>query len=77
MSESGARGSYVYLLWHGHDGNGYDEAILLGVYSSEEQAKDRLEKAKRLPGFSDTPNDFLIDRYEVDHDEWTEGYVSG
>ena len=28
-----------------------------------------------MSGFADHPNDFLIDPYEIDKDEWVEGFV--
>lgn len=67
---------YVWLLWHGDDI--YDEtpnALLLGVYSTEELAQARIGRCTDLPGFRDHPESFEISRYEIDHDEWTEGYV--
>ncbi|GAB3866644.1 hypothetical protein GCM10028801_39220 [Nocardioides maradonensis] len=68
--------SHVWLLWHGDDI--YDEtpeAKLLGVYASEELARERIERCARLPGFRDHPEAFEIARYEVNRDEWSEGYV--
>jgi hypothetical protein len=67
---------YVWLLWHGDDI--YDEtpdATLLGVYSSQERAEARKAAALQLPGFGDYPDAFEVSRYEVDRDEWTEGFV--
>jgi hypothetical protein len=65
----------VYLLWHTHVlPNREEDEKLLGVYSSEERALARAEEAKRLPGFADAPEGFLVDDYEVDADHWTEGF---
>ena len=66
----------VYLLWHRDDV--YDDtpdAKLLGVYSSEEAARDRIARASSLPGFADHPEHFVIDALTVDKDEWNCGYV--
>jgi hypothetical protein len=65
----------VYLLWHvlGVEG-GDDNAKLLGVYSTEERAKERITRSAEQPGFRDTPEGFEIVEYEVDLDEWREGY---
>lgn len=52
-----------------------DEVMLLGCYSTERRAKERTGRARLLPGFADEPECFTISRYEVDRDEWTEGYV--
>ena len=67
---------YVWLLWHGDDI--YDEtpeAKLLGVYSSDALARDRIAHSADLPGFRDHPEAVEISRHDVDRDEWTEGYV--
>ena len=66
----------VYLLWHGDDiSPDTSEAKLLGVYSSEQAARDRINRSAALPGFAEHPDDFLISPSEVDKDEWTTGYV--
>lgn len=69
---------YVYLLWHGDDvGVGAPEPKLLGVYSTEAGAEDRIDRTLRegAAGFVEFPGAFHIDRYEIDKDEWVEGYV--
>ena len=66
----------VYLLWHGDDvDDETPDAKLLGVYSSEEVAQDRIARSATLPGFAEHPDDFLITRYAIDEDQWTSGYV--
>ena len=65
------------------DGNWYadeeegDQVLLLGVYSTEAKANDRIRKAKGLPGFGSEPDCFLVDSYEVDDDKWATGYLPG
>jgi hypothetical protein len=72
MSESDT----VYLLWHGDDlGEGAPEAKLLGVYSSEQKAQERIQRSLGQPGFADHPDDFLIVPQTVDKDDWPDGYV--
>jgi hypothetical protein len=67
---------YVYLLWHGDDiYPDTPEAKLLGVYSSEAAARDRIGRSSRVAGFANEPDAFEISRYEIDHDSWVEGYV--
>ncbi|CAN5897247.1 hypothetical protein BH20ACT7_BH20ACT7_02350 [soil metagenome] len=66
----------VWLLWHGDDI--YDEtpdAKLLGVYSSEERARDRIRRTKGVPGFGEHPDAFVIDEYVVDKDAWVDGFI--
>jgi hypothetical protein len=67
----------VYLLWHTHElGDGETDEKLLGVYSTEEGAMSRIAVAVSLPGFRDAPAGFQVTRYEVDRDEWVEGFVT-
>jgi hypothetical protein len=67
----------VYLLWHQRPlSDDETDDKLLGVYSSEESARRRIRSASSVPGFADYPDAFTIDRYQVDKDEWTEGFVS-
>ena len=66
----------VYLLWHGDDiHDDRPKALLLGVYSSERAAHDRIDQAVLLPGFRDRPDDFQISCHTIDKDEWTSGYT--
>ncbi len=56
---------------HGDDEN----ANLLGVFSSVKAARAWQDEAVLLPGFRDFPPDcFLIDSYELDPRQWTEGF---
>ncbi|MFD5073682.1 hypothetical protein [Streptomyces sp. NPDC058371] len=52
-----------------------DDVKHLGTYSSREAARERIERARRLPGFADEPDCFYIQESVLDEDEWTEGYV--
>jgi hypothetical protein len=65
----------VYLLWHGDDPDEGPNAKLLGVYSSEQAALDRINRSIALPGFAEYPEDFHISPYTIDQDEWTTGWV--
>jgi hypothetical protein len=78
LRQDGEVAHHVYVLWHGDDlGEGAPEAKLLGVYSSEAAAKDRIHRCLRegVAGFAEHPDDFHVDRYQVDKDEWAQGYV--
>jgi homoserine kinase type II len=67
----------VYLLWHTHEfDNGDSDDKLIGVYSTEESANAAIERSKDLPGFRDIPDGFKIVCYQVDEDNWTEGFVT-
>ena len=66
----------VFILWHIRElENGEDETKLIGVYSTEQLAEAARERSRQLPGFRDLPDGFIIDRYAVDKDHWTEGYI--
>ena len=41
---------------------------VMGVYSSEQAAQDRIARSANLPRFAEYPDDFLISRYVIDED---------
>ena len=41
---------------------------------SREKAQAALTRLSQAPGFSDAPAGFHIDEYQVDKDQWVEGY---
>ncbi|NUS09833.1 MAG: hypothetical protein HOY69_00225 [Streptomyces sp.] len=63
-------GEDVYL-----DEQDGDDAKLLGVYSSQAGAEERVRRARGLPGFAEEPECFVISACEVDQDAWSEGFV--
>ena len=67
----------VFILWHGYDDDddATPDAKLLDVYSSEALAMDRIQRSRDVPGFTEHPDDFLIEPHEIDKDEWVDGYV--
>ena len=48
---------------------------VVGIYSSRGLAEEAQARTRLLPGFSEEPDGFTIDRYEVDKDHWTRGFV--
>jgi hypothetical protein len=66
----------VYLLWHQHDPDDDDTAMLLGVYSTGELAETRIASARLKPGFRRFPDAFCISEYTVDKDEWVAGFAT-
>ena len=67
----------VYLLWfcmEMPEGQA-DVECLIGVYSSESEARQAIDRVKNAAGFRDFPQGFEICPYELNHDHWTEGYV--
>ncbi len=68
---------HVYVLEHSYElENGYDETKFLGVFSSYEKAETAISEYKKLPGFCQYPNDFCIDKYEIDKKCWIEGFIT-
>jgi len=64
----------VYVLQHVHSfEDGTEDVKFVGVYSSRETAQAAIEHA---PGFSDAPTGFHIDEYQLDKDQWAQGYVT-
>jgi len=61
----------VHELAHGEE-----DVKMIGVYSTEASAAEAVKRMRSLPGFHDAPDGFSIDRYAVDEDNWTEGYVT-
>ena len=66
----------VFVLWHVHTVNGEDDSKLIGVYESRERAEAAIKRLVQRPGFSVTPQGFYVDEYELDADNWSEGYVT-
>ena len=65
----------VYILQHVHAmEDGGEDVKLIGVYSSRENAQAALTRLGQAPGFSDALAGFHIDEYQLDKDQWVEGY---
>ncbi len=69
----------VYVLQHSYECGDElicEETKFLGVFSTEQEAKKAMEYYKTLEGFRDYPDDFYIDKYEVDKKYWSEGFIT-
>jgi len=67
----------VFVVQHVHElPDGTEETKFIGVYSTMEQAEAAVARLRGQPGFWDVPDGFHVDRYELDIDHWTEGYVT-
>jgi len=49
--------------------------MLIGVFRTEQDAKDAITTVADKPGFRDYPDRFLICPYELGKLHWTEGFV--
>lgn len=65
----------VYVLQHVHSmDDGSEDVKFIGVYSSQECAQAAIARLGKAPGFSEAPAGFHIDEYQIDKDQWVEGY---
>jgi hypothetical protein len=70
-------GIQVYLLWFVEEMSAgvEDIELLIGVYSSNEEAKAMIVRVKNQKGFSDFQEGFQIHPHELDRDSWTKGFI--
>ena len=63
------------MLQHVHSlDDDAEDVKFIGVYSSRENAQAAITRLSQAPGFSGAPAGFHIDEYQVDKDQWVEGY---
>lgn len=73
--------NHVFLLEHVHR-DGDEDVKSIGIYRSREAAEEAVARLKSQPGFRDHPgivedgSGFYINRYELDMDHWSEGFVT-
>lgn len=69
----------LYLLQHAYEygeNSEHTEIKTLGIYESKILAELAVETYKHLPGFCEYREDcFHIDEYELNENNWTEGFV--
>jgi hypothetical protein len=64
------------LLWFQQErDDGEDTELLIGVYRTEQDANDAVERLKGKPGFVDFQGGFKIVSYELNRDHWIEGFI--
>jgi hypothetical protein len=67
----------VFLLHHVREVDvESDDMKLIGIYSSEEKARQALEQVRQQPGFRDHPDGFELSEALLDHTEWAEGFLT-
>lgn len=65
----------VYILYHTRiDELGCDNIKCLGVFSNSEKVEKAKQFALQQKGFKDYPDGFDIVEYEIDKQEWLEGF---
>lgn len=65
----------VYLLYHIHEADEFEDSKLIGIYSSHELAEEAKERVKNKPGFIDFPDEFSIFPHELNRDGWVDGFI--
>jgi hypothetical protein len=66
----------VYVLQHSYELDGCEETKLIGIYTSAASAEGAQQRLLSQPGFRDHPNKFVVDAYELDVDNWKEGFIT-
>ena len=67
----------VYVVHHVHEfENGADDVKLIGVYSSSKKANLAVDYLKGKVGFSAYPEGFHVQKFELNKEQWTEGFVT-
>jgi hypothetical protein len=59
-----------------HENPETDDFKIVGIYSSRERAEAGIERTRKLPGFSALPKGFSINEYELDRDQWRQGFAT-
>lgn len=65
----------VWLLWFEEHRSEEDTKLLIGVYRTEETAKEAIGRLKLQSGFRDHPQGFKGYEQTLDTDSWTEGFM--
>ena len=66
----------VYMVYHSRELDDGEESLkLIGIYTSEERAKEAIKRVIGQRGFKDFPNGFQIYPHRLDKDGWTEGFI--
>ena len=77
QAEAARLSEIVHLLWfvkempEGQE----DVELLIGVYSSEAEARAAIERVSNKRGFGEFQDGFQIRPYPLNRDHWTEGFT--
>lgn len=66
----------VFILHHSYELDEDNETKFIGTYSTKEQAELAIARLKDRNGFKYYPNAFEISEYELDKDNWTDGFAT-
>ena len=65
----------VFLLQHSYEIEESEQTKIIGIYSTRDKAESVIERFRNLPGFCDHPESFYVDEYEIDQNNWEEGFI--
>lgn len=65
---------YVYRVTHVNPKN--DDIKGIGTYATRAEAEKTVALYKTYKGFKDSPENFYIQRYQVDQAHWSSGYAT-
>ncbi len=67
----------VFVLQHSYESSisEEEETKFIGVYSTREKAKKAISRLSDQPGFRDLVDYFCIDEYQIDQDNWQDGFI--
>jgi len=69
------RDKKVFLLVHiARQGEENEDVKNIGIYSSEKAVQAAINRLKDKPGFKKYPDIFVFDAYDLDEDNWQEGF---
>jgi hypothetical protein len=64
----------LYVVWHVRPVDYQDDTEkLIGIFSSEDRAREAIERLRSKPGFRDFPDCFEISGKGLNETSWTEG----
>ncbi len=65
----------LQLITHILTKNGEEESVkIIGIAEDGEQAAALVEEMKKLPGFRDHPEGFMVNPYQVGQYDWQQGF---
>ncbi len=66
---------YIYMLSHVRlVDNEVEDVKGLGTFDTKEKALKMIEEYKKLPGFKDYPQNFIIEKEEINKPYWIKGF---
>ena len=66
----------VFVLQHEYGPEDRAEQVkFIGVFASRGTAEAAIRRLRLQPGFSEHPEGFVVDEYELDKPQWVEGFV--